>query len=74
MGIGFDPEVALAKVLAEFAESAKLGSAATARQGAALDLSYELRLLPGVSPVALLAAVNKVEGVQNAEWAAGGKK
>ena len=74
MGIGFDPEIALAKVLAEFAESARLASVATARQGAALDLGYDLRLLPGVSPVALLAAVNKVEGVQNAEWAAGGKK
>ena len=74
MGIGFDPEVALAKVLAEFVESAKLVLVGTARQGAAVDLTYAVRMKPAATPVALLAAVNKVEGVQNAEWKDGERK
>jgi hypothetical protein len=74
MGIGFDPDVALGKVLAEFVEVARLVSVGTARQGAAVDLTYAIRLKPGASPVAMLAAVNRVEGVQNAEWTAAEKK
>jgi hypothetical protein len=74
MGIGFDPDVALASVLAEFAESAKLVAVGTARQGAAVDLTFSVRMKPATSPVALLAALNKVEGVQNVEWSESEKK
>jgi hypothetical protein len=74
MGIGFDPDVALAKVLADFVVSAKLRLVGTARQGAAVDLTYAVRMKPTATPVALLTALNKVEGVQNAEWTAGERK
>jgi hypothetical protein len=74
MGLGFDPDVALAAVLAEHLEAARLVAVATTRQGAAVDLTYAVRPKPATSPVALLAAVNKVEGVQNVEWAASEKK
>jgi hypothetical protein len=74
MGLGFDPDVALAAVLAEHTESARLVAVATTRQGAAVDLTYAVRPKPTTNPIALLAAVNKVEGVQNVEWSAGEKK
>lgn len=74
MGIGFDPDVALAKVLAEYLADCRLVAAATARQGAAVDLRYAVHLKEGANPVGLLAAVNKVEGVQNAEWSDGKEK
>jgi hypothetical protein len=34
-----------------------------------VDLTYSVRLRDADNPVALLAAANKVEGVQNVEWA-----
>jgi hypothetical protein len=74
MGIGFDPTGALAAVLAEHLSEFRLLSASTARQGLAVDLTYAVRPGKGKNPVALLAAVNKVEGVQNAEWSEAQKK
>jgi hypothetical protein len=74
MGIGFDPDVALAAVLAEHLDAARLVAVATTRQGAAVDLTYAVRPKPATNPIALLAAVNKVEGVQNVEWSMGEKK
>lgn len=68
IGIGFDPETALAAVLGEHLADHHLVSAATARQGAALDLHYAVHLKDGATPVGLLAAINKVEGVQSVEW------
>jgi hypothetical protein len=70
MGIGSDPGGALAAVLAEHLIGSRLVSVGTARQGAAVELTYEVRLKEGANPVALIAAVNKVEGVQNVEWTA----
>ena len=43
-------------------------SVATARQGAAIDLTYSARLRAGASVVALVAEVNRTEGVQGVEW------
>lgn len=74
MGIGSDPGGPLAAALAEHLAECRLVSVATARQGAAVDLTYAVRLKDGANPVALLAATNKVEGVQNVEWTAAGGK
>jgi hypothetical protein len=41
---------------------------ATARQGAALDLTYALRLQEGVTAIELTGNLNRVEGVQGVEW------
>lgn len=69
LGTGSDPAV-LAGVLDAHAEDVRLVAAATVRQGTALDLTYTLRLRPGATAVALVGALNRVEGVQNAEWKA----
>ncbi len=68
--VGLRPEIvmALTAVIADFSLSTRLVSVVTARQGAAIDVTFTLSLKPTVSPVDLLAAVNKVESVQNVEW------
>lgn len=67
LGLGREPEELLGEVFAAHTESWKLLSTATARQGAALDLTYSLRLRPSVSLLALVNALNKVEGLQSVE-------
>jgi hypothetical protein len=54
-------------LFAKHCDSAQLQSTATARQGAAVDLTYKLRLKPGVTPLQLLNDVNRLEGIQNLE-------
>lgn len=54
-------------VFAEHCLQAHLLGTATARQGAAIDLSYELRLKPDVTPMQLLNEINRLEGIQNVE-------
>jgi hypothetical protein len=68
MGLGFDPAGALATVLEEHLHHVRLVSVATAKQGAAIDMTYTVYLKPEANPVALIAAVNKVDGVQNVQW------
>jgi hypothetical protein len=48
-------------------ERSRLVSLATARQGAALDLTYGVRLRREDAAVALVAELNGIEGVQNVE-------
>lgn len=54
-------------VFAKYCDQALLLSTATARQGAALDLSYLLRLKAGVTPMQLLNEINRLEGIQTVE-------
>lgn len=68
VGLGPDPAAVLAGVLAKHTADARQVALNTARQGAALDVTYRVRLKPGASAVALLAELNKVEGVQGVEW------
>jgi hypothetical protein len=68
IGIGVDPDGALAQAIEKLAESVWMVSVATARQGAALDLTYRMRPREGVTPVALVGELNKLEGVQSVEW------
>lgn len=68
IGLGVDPMAMILPVLSKYSLTATLKGSATARQGAALDLTYSVR---GKSPEDLLHAVaelNRVEGVQSAEW------
>ncbi len=67
-GIGILPEKVFAEHFATHLESQQLLSVATARQGAALDLTYAVVLKPGLSSVALVADLNRVDGVQGVEW------
>ena len=66
-GAGNRSDEALRAVLAKYADRIKLVSTATARQGAALDVTYELRLLREDNILALAAELNALEGVQSIE-------
>jgi hypothetical protein len=67
VGIGNAPDLLLGDVFQAHLEQHRLTGAATARQGAAIDYTYRVRLRPRTSGVALVAALNAVEGVQNVE-------
>jgi hypothetical protein len=67
LGIGQEQQEAADAVLKKGLESCQTVSAATARQGATLELTYRVRLRAGVQPAALVAELNRVEGVQGVE-------
>jgi hypothetical protein len=54
-------------VLAASAERFDLASVATARQGAALDLSYRVRLRAGCSPSALVSELHGQKGIESVD-------
>lgn len=67
-GIGAKTEATFAEVFLRHFDAHELVATATARQGAALDLTYSALLKPASSAVALVAELNKVEGVQAVDW------
>jgi Domain of unknown function (DUF4956) len=67
IGVGAGSETPWESVLAKHCEQALLQSTATARQGAAVDLTYKVRLKPGVTPLQFLNEMNRLEGIQNLE-------
>ena len=62
------PETAFSDAFTRHLDSHELLATATARQGAAIDLTYSARIKTAASAVALVAELNKVEGVQGVEW------
>jgi hypothetical protein len=68
LGIGLDPEAVLGGVLGRHLAEYRLVSTGTARQGAALELTYRATLRADASSIALLGELNRVEGVQGVEW------
>ena len=67
VGLGHDPDKLLGDAFAEYLDRVQLTSTTTARQGAALDLTYAIRFRPNSSFLAFVNALNKIEGVQNVE-------
>jgi hypothetical protein len=67
VGLGNDPETLLAGPFASYLSESRLTATATAKQGACLEATYKVRLRPGAKPFALVAELNKVEGVQGVE-------
>ena len=57
----------MAPVLNEHTASWHLHEVATARQGAAIERMYHVQLRPGTTGVELVAAMNRLEGVQGVE-------
>ena len=55
-------------ILAAHLDSSRLVSSATARQGAALDLSYQVRLRRNAGAVELVTELNRCEGIQEVEF------
>ncbi|MFN0051606.1 MAG: DUF4956 domain-containing protein [Planctomycetales bacterium] len=68
LGLGHDPELHLEEIFGRHLSSHRLRSVGTARQGAALDLTYGVRLRPQASLTALVTELNQREGVQGVEF------
>ncbi|QEH34880.1 hypothetical protein OJF2_34250 [Aquisphaera giovannonii] len=66
-GLSDSVRVAAESALASSAGSIELITAGTARQGAALDFTYRVRLRPGCSLAGVAAELNAIEGVQSVE-------
>ncbi len=67
LGIGRDQQAAAEAVLDHNALTWQAVAVTTARQGTALEITYHLRLRPGVQPTALVGELNRVEGTQGVE-------
>lgn len=67
LGLGHDPDAALGAVLGKHLAEVRLTAVGTARQGAVLELIYAARLREPAGVVALVADLNKVEGVMGVE-------
>jgi hypothetical protein len=60
-------ESLIGQLLDEHLVSRRITASATARQGVALEVTYDTRLKAGTAPDALVRALNQVEGVQGVE-------
>jgi hypothetical protein len=60
-------EASTLECVARYAAEIEPMSVVTVRHGAAMELSYRLRLLPKVRPTDLVAELNRMEGMQTVE-------
>ncbi len=67
LAAGQSPDRLLPSVFERHLVRHDLKSGATARQGAALEYAYRVRLRPGASPSDLIDELNRLEGVQSVE-------
>lgn len=67
VGLGQDPESLVQPILSQHAESWVIESIATARQGAALEVTLLVQWRMDRSEVSLVQELNRVEGVQSVE-------
>ena len=67
LGWSEESEAAVADALARHAGDVVLASAGTTRHGAAMELSFRVRLRPDARPSRLVAELNRLEGVQGVE-------
>ncbi len=67
VGAGHNPESLLRETFGKHLERRRLTATTTARQGAAFDLTYAVRLRREDSALPLVAELNGLEGVQSVE-------
>jgi hypothetical protein len=67
VAIGRVPDVLLSEAFTRYVEQSRLLVTSTTRQGAALELTYSIRLRQGVQPPALVADLNGIEGIQGVD-------
>jgi hypothetical protein len=67
LGLGHDPDTLLGPVLGKHFDDVRLVGTATARQGAAVELTYTVRPRGPQAMLAVVAELNRVEGVQGVE-------
>jgi len=68
VGLGHDLDKLLGSTLDAHLQGRELMSISTAKQGAALDVTYETRMRPDGSADELVKALNRIEGVQSVEF------
>ncbi len=71
LGLGFDPEIVLKPIFQGECDIAELRAIETASKGAAVELTYGLRLKMPLNAFDFVNRLNKMEGVQGVEWKAG---
>jgi uncharacterized membrane protein YhiD involved in acid resistance len=67
LGLGFEPTATLRAALESCSTRHMLVATATARQGTALEVTYEIALRADTDESALVQALNRIEGVQSVE-------
>jgi len=67
IGVGHAPDELLAPLFGRHFQAVLLLAAETGRQGAALDLTYQVKPLPASSPATIVKELNLLEGMQSVE-------
>jgi hypothetical protein len=67
IGLGIEPDKLLGQAFGPHLSEYRLVGSATAKQGAALELTYSVRLRNPTATYALVADLNRIEGVQGVE-------
>lgn len=67
VGIGRSAETVLKEPLSTYCSHWTLVSGSTSQKGAAVEVTYRIRLRPGISPADTIDALNRLEGVQSVE-------
>ena len=67
VGLGHDPDATLKAAGGKYIQRSSLTGSCTAKQGAALDLTYQVRLRSAADLLPLVADLNRAESVQNVE-------
>ncbi len=68
VGLGIDPNAQLTAAIERFATNVRVVAVSTVKQGAAIDVTYAINMLEGANAPAMIADLNRVEGVQGVEW------
>lgn len=68
LAVGLDPDAVLGGAFAKHFAEFKLTGTGTAKAGAALELTYAVKLKPPATPVAVVTELHKTEGVSGVEW------
>lgn len=71
VGLGNDPDALVAGPLGIYVVEWRPVATATAKQGACLEAVYKVRLRPDAKAFALVAELNRIEGVQGVEFKQG---
>jgi hypothetical protein len=67
VGLGRDPNTILQEVFSKHLDRYELLAGATGRQGAAIDLTYKVRLRSDAAPAELIEKLNRIEGIQSVD-------
>lgn len=67
LGVGRNPDSVLHGMFEKYLDRNEMLSAATGRQGSAVDYTYKVRLRTGAAPADLIDGLNRLDGVQSVD-------